>query len=41
VEASSTGGQGSRRAVAPSDDDGDDCVCKVTGRWRITQRGAS
>jgi hypothetical protein len=24
VEANSTGGQGSRRAVAPSDDDGDD-----------------
>jgi hypothetical protein len=26
VEANSTGGQGSRRAVAPSDDDDDDCV---------------
>jgi hypothetical protein len=30
VEANSTGGQGSRRAVAPSDDDDDDwisCIC--------------
>jgi hypothetical protein len=26
VEANSTGGQGSRRAVAPSDDDDDDVV---------------
>jgi hypothetical protein len=26
VEANSTGGQGSRRAVAPSDDDDDDDV---------------
>jgi hypothetical protein len=26
VEANSTGGQGSRRAVAPSDDDDDDGV---------------
>jgi hypothetical protein len=30
VEANSTGGQGSRRAVAPSDDDDDD-GCGVTG----------
>jgi hypothetical protein len=27
VEANSTGGQGSRRAVAPSDDDDDDDEC--------------
>jgi hypothetical protein len=29
VEANSTGGQGSRRAVAPSDDDDDDDAHKV------------
>jgi hypothetical protein len=31
VEANSTGGQGSRRAVAPSDDDDDDDVRWTTG----------
>jgi hypothetical protein len=30
VEANSTGGQGSRRAVAPSDDDDDDDVSSET-----------
>jgi hypothetical protein len=29
VEANSTGGQGSRRAVAPSDDDNENTVVRV------------
>jgi hypothetical protein len=34
VEANSTGGQGSRRAVAPSDDDDDDvCTTRVVLRF--------
>jgi hypothetical protein len=30
VEANSTGGQGSRRAVAPSDDDDDDMTIHIS-----------
>ena len=30
VETNSTGGQGSRRAVAPSDDDDDESLCRQT-----------
>jgi hypothetical protein len=39
VEANSTGGQGSRRAVAPSDDDDDDDddECNETGMLEVKQ----
>jgi hypothetical protein len=33
VEANSTGGQGSRRAVAPSDNDDDDYVLQSRHGW--------
>jgi hypothetical protein len=39
VEANSTGGQGSRRAVAPSDDDDDNfistCKCHTTVQGNV------
>jgi hypothetical protein len=37
VETNSTGGQGSRRAVAPSDDDDgwDSCVCERMQRNKV------
>jgi hypothetical protein len=42
VEANSTGGQGSRRAVAPSDDDDDDDeVHYVVSRVNFAGRGFS
>jgi hypothetical protein len=34
VEANSTGGQGSRRAVAPNDDDDDDDAVQLIWCWR-------
>jgi hypothetical protein len=38
VEANSTGGQGSRRAVAPSDDDDDDDDNDVYSMTELTKK---
>jgi hypothetical protein len=35
VEANSTAGQGSRRAVAPSDDDDDECRTTATVKAQL------